>query len=282
MRYNKLYRSFINYCYFGIISLFAFIAIIPFISIIWTLLHLGLQQLTINFFTETVPKQIEVIWAYIGNETIPGGIANGILGTFYMMLIAIIIAVPLGILAGIYIYNHRESKFTLLLKYCVSLINGLPSILVGIIIYLWINQLLHNSHSALAGGLSLAIIMFPIIITQTKKALYQIPSGIIENGFSLGLNDTSVIIKIILPTAKNGIIAGVLSAISKTFGITTPLIITAWGASSINWDLIQPTSSITLLLWEFLNDSYMINFMWGTASLLLLLVFTLDGIAKYI
>lgn len=281
MKSNKTYRLFISNSYFGVICTLSFFALLPFFLIIWSLFQNGTEQLNFAFFTEGFPSQIDIIWAHLETTILSGGILNGILGTLYMLCIALIIAIPLGILTGIYLHDNWNNKFTLVLRYFLAILNGMPSIIIGMVAYLWIARPFH-SFSALAGGISLAIIMYPMMVQYMKEILWKIPLALRESGFALGLNYTSTIFQIILPIAKNGILASIFFTISKAIGITTPLIITALGTSIINWDLLKPTSSISLLIWNFFNNPNLTSFMWTSALFLTILVILFNSIAKYI
>jgi phosphate transport system permease protein len=280
MKQHWKYRVWIDKSATFFIFLFCILAVIPFISLLWVLIKNGFEQLNIDLFTHTSPTVIDAMLAQLSGELIPGGIANGILGGFYMILIAAVIAVPIGICTGLYLYETRN-KFASLVQSASYILQGLPSILIGLIAYIWVVRNFY-SFSALAGGVALSIILLPHIIHATVGTLKMLPNNLKENGLALGGSNVEILLKIILPSASGGLLGRILYAVSQAIGETAPLLITALGASMINWDLLKPTSSISLLIWEFFNNPNMINLMWSAALILFVLVITLNIVSKQI
>jgi phosphate transport system permease protein len=265
--------------YFRVVCLFSVLALTPFCIIVWKLFSEGVKQFQTNLFTQISPTFVDVMLSQIGDETISGGILNGICGSFLILVIAIIPATPIGILTAVYISDNFPRKFATAVHYANSIMLGAPSIVVGTIVYLWIVKP-QNGFSALAGGISLAIIMIPVVVHYTLRVLKTIPAGLKENGFALGMSYIDVMLKIVLPAAGNGLLAGVLLAASRVLGKTAPLIVTALGASTINWDINKPTASISLLIWNFFKNPHTVNLMWSAALFLFAVVMALHGIAK--
>ena len=192
---------------------------------------------------------------------------------------AIIIAIPIGILAGIYLSEKPKQLFASLVRYFTDLIQGTPSIVIGIIAYAWVVKPLH-SYSALAGSVALAIMMLPLVIRSTEETLKMLPVSLKEAGLALGASYKNVVIKVLLPSAFGGLFTGSLLAVSRVMGETAPLMLTALGASAVNWDIFKPTSSIPLLIWEFYNDPNLVDMIWSSSLLLLGFIFVLNFIAK--
>jgi phosphate transport system permease protein len=263
------------------IYLFSFMALIPFLILIWSLLKNGLRNINLNFFIQTFPSSTDAMLANLGGETIPGGILNGICGSLYMILIAIVLAVPLGILAGVYVYENRKKKFAIFIQYINAVLYGMPSLLIGITVYLFVVRSFH-SFSALAGGIALAIILLPMIVRSIRETLKMLPVYLKESGLALGGSYTSVLLKIVLPAAKDGLLLSLLISLSRALGKTTPLIVTALGCSMVNWDINSPTSSLSLLIWDFFNNPDMVNMVWSTSLFLFIVVICLNLIAKRI
>lgn len=198
-----------------------------------------------------------------------------------MVVIAAIIAIPTGILVGIHLSEHPKTKFSNITRFVTDLIQGSPSIVIGIIAYTWVVKPL-GSYSAFAGSVSLAIMMLPLIVRSTEETLKMLPGSLKEAGLALGASYTSVVLKILLPSAFGGLFTGILLAISRVMGETAPLMLTALGSTAINWDILEPTSAVPLLIWEFYNDPNLIDMIWSSSLFLLLLVLTLNLIAKRI
>lgn len=274
-------RIYFNRFSFVIICLLAIIALFPFFHLVIKLLSEGVKNLSLNFFIQNYPSNMDATLSYIAGESIRGGILSGILGSFYMALITIIIAVPLGITAGIFIHDNRNHLLSNALEYSIHILHGVPSIIVGIIIYLWVVKSLH-SFSILAGGISLSFIMLPVLIKNTIRILAAIPSGLRENAFALGYSYPCVMCRVLIPSVKKELTSSVLITLSQTIGEVAPLLYTALGASVVSWNINEPGNSLSLIIWEFFNKPYMIGFMWSTALILFLLIVGLNITAKAI
>lgn len=139
-----------------------------------------------------------------------------------------------------------------------------------------------GSYSALAGSVALAIMMLPLIIRSTEETLKMLPGSLKEAGLALGASYTSVVLKILVPSAFGGLFTGILLAISRVMGETAPLMLTALGSTVVNWDVTHPTSAVPLLIWEFYNDPNLIDMIWSSSLFLLMLILVLNIIAKKI
>ena len=249
--------------------------------IIWELVKKGYKQINLSFFTETAPSTLDAMLAKNSGDIIPGGIANGIAGTLLMVFLSALIAIPVGIMGGIYLSEKPKAWYSSMIRFLTDLLQGTPSIVVGIIAYTWVVKPL-GSYSALAGSMALAIMMLPLIIRSTEETLKLLPGSLKEAGLALGASYTSVILKILLPSAFGGLFTGILLAISRVMGETAPLMLTALGSSMINWDVLKPTSAVPLLIWEFYNDPNLLDMIWSSSLFLLMLILILNIIAKNI
>lgn len=275
------YRHFKDRLFFWTVYIFSALTAIPLILIIWEVVKKGYKQINLNFFTETAPSTLDAMLARNSGELIPGGIANGITGTLLMVVIASLLAIPTGILGGIYLSEKPKTWFSILIRFLTDLVQGSPSIVIGIIAYSWIVKPL-GSYSALAGSIALSIMMLPLIIRSTEETLKMLPGSLKEAGLALGASYTRVILKVLLPSAFGGLFTGILLAISRVMGETAPLMLTALGSSAINWDILKPTSAVPLLIWEFYNDPNLIDMIWSSSLFLLLLILLLNIIAKQV
>jgi len=275
------YRSAKSKVFFYIVCFFSAVTMIPLFLIIWELIKKGYKQFNISLFTEVAPTSMDAMLAKISGEAIPGGILNGITGTLLILIMAIVIAIPVGILAGIYLSENPTKKFSKLIRSLTDLLQGIPSIVVGIIVYVWVVKPMH-SYSALAGSVALAIMMLPMIIRSTEETFRMLPASLKEAGLALGGSYTSVILKVLLPSAFGGLFTGSLLAVSRVMGETAPLMVTALGATIVNWNITDPTSAISLLIWEFYNDPNLAPLVWSSSLLLLLIVLGINIFAKSI
>lgn len=265
--------------FFWIICLFSALTAVPLIAIIWELIRKGYKQINLSFFTEVAPSTLDAMMAKANGEVIPGGIANGIIGTFIMVALAALIAIPTGIMGGIYLAEKPKAAFSHIIRFLTDLLQGIPSIVVGIIAYAWI-VLPFSSYSALAGSVALAIMMLPLIIRSTEETLKMLPVSLKEAGLALGASYTSVILRVLLPSAFGGLFTGILLAVSRVMGETAPLMLTALGSTIVNWDVMKPTSAVPLLIWQFYNDPNLIDMIWSSSLFLLALILVLNIIAK--
>ena len=272
------YRILKDRIFFWTICVLSSMTAIPLIVIIWEVVKKGYRQINLSFFSETAPSTLDAMLAKSTGELIPGGIANGIAGTLLMVIIAAIIAIPVGIMGGIYLAEKPKATFSHIARFLTDLLQGTPSIVIGIIAYAWVVKPL-GSYSALAGSVALAIMMLPLIIRSTEETLKMLPGSLKEAGLALGASYTSVVLKILVPSAFGGLFTGILLAISRVMGETAPLMLTALGSTVVNWDVTHPTSAVPLLIWEFYNDPNLIDMIW---SFLLMLILVLNIIAKKI
>ncbi|MFA8435395.1 MAG: phosphate ABC transporter permease PstA [Marinifilaceae bacterium] len=261
---------------------FAFLSAVPLLSILWQLVKNGYKQINLEFFYEVAPDTMEAMLAVSNNEIIPGGIANGIVGTLLIVSIASFIAIPLGVLAGTYLAEEQKGKLAGAVRFVVDMLQGVPSIVLGVIGYIWIVKPVTNGFSALAGSVALAIMMLPSIVRSTEETLKMIPGTLKEAALSLGVPYYKVILRIILPTGMSGILTGIILGISRIAGETAPLMLTALGSTVINTDPSSPTSAVPLLVWEFYNDPNLVSMIWSASLFLLGLILVLNITAKAI
>lgn len=262
------------------ICLLAGLTVIPLLAILGEVAFRGAGQLSWSFFTEPTPTAFKAMKAIAAGEPIPGGIANGIVGTIIMLGMASVVAIPTGILCGVYLAENSKKKFAVIVSYLTDLLQGTPSVIIGIITYIWVVVPM-KGYSAIAGSVALFIMMLPLIIRSTEETVKILPSSLKEAGLALGGNNARVTLKIMLPSAFGGIFTGVLLAISRVIGETAPLMFTALGCSVIRWDIDKPISAVPLLIWEFFNDPNLQELIWGASLFLLLFVLTLNLSAKF-
>ncbi len=274
-------RIFKDKLFFVIVCALSSLTAIPLIAILWEVLKRGYKQINFSFFTEKAPSTLDAMLAIGSGEVIPGGIANGIIGTLLMVLVAAIIAIPVGIMIGIFLAEKPNSKYADTVRFITDLIQGTPSIVIGIIAYAWVVKPL-GSYSAIAGSVALAIMMLPLIVRSTEESLKMLPTSLKEAGLALGSSYTSVIIRILLPAAFGGLFTGILLSISRVTGETAPLMLTALGSAAISFDLTSPSSAVPLLIWEFYNDPNLLDMVWSCSLFLMILILVLNITAKQI
>ena len=163
----RIFRSRLLYV---TVCVFSGLTAIPLLAILGEVLIKGWKQLGWAFFTEATPNAYKAMMAASAGEPIPGGIANGIIGTFLMLIIAAVVAIPVGIFCGICLSEYRKSWFATFVSYLTDLLQGTPSIIIGIITYIWVVVPM-KGYSALAGSVALFIMMLPLIIRSTEETM---------------------------------------------------------------------------------------------------------------
>lgn len=263
------------------IYLFAALTALPLLAILGEVILRGYDQISWEFLTQPTPTAYKAMKATEAGKSIPGGIANGIIGTMIMLGMAAVFAIPLGILCGTFLAENAKNPFAKVVSYLTDLLQGTPSVIIGIVTYIWVVVPM-KGYSAIAGSVALFIMMLPLIIRSTEETLKILPSSLKESALALGGNKARVMLKVQLPAAFGGIFTGVLLAISRVIGETAPLMFTALGCSFIRWSVDKPISAVPLLIWEFFNDPNLQQLIWGASLFLLLFVLLLNITAKYI
>lgn len=257
----------------GFAILCVLIAIIPLGSILLEVIKNGASAISIQLLT--FPP------GAIGSAT--GGIAPAIQGTLIVVGLASLIAVPIGVLTGIYLSEFAPTNG--LLPSAVRLFNdvltGLPSVVIGIVGYLTIVLAL-GSFSVVAGGFSLSIIMMPIVVRTTEETLKIVPNSLREAGYSLGISKFRVTFSIVLAKAKSGVLTGVVLAIARIAGETAPLIMTILGTSLFFTGFTRPIDALPLRIWRLASQPYESAHSqgWGAALVLIIIVVLLSAILK--
>ena len=270
-----------NQLIYWMVCLFSFLAMIPLFLILWDVVSKGYKNFNLSLLTEITPSSMDALMANMNGDPIPGGILNGITGSVLIVLLAILFSVPLGLFIGIYLSENRDRKYAKVVSFLTDLLQGMPSIVIGIIAYAWVVKPL-GGYSAIAGSVALTIMMLPMIVRSTEETLKMLPRAYKEAGLALGYSYTNVVFRILLPSGFGGIFTGILLAISRVMGETAPLMLTALGASVVNWDILEPTSAIPLLIWDFYNDPNLVDLVWSSSLLLLIVIFVLNWIAKLV
>lgn len=251
--------------------LLTLLCILPLVFILIYIVKAGIAAIDWNFITN-IPKPV--------GET-GGGVANALLGTIIIIVVATIIAVPIGILSGIYLSENKKGKIAAWAGICVDILQGVPSIVIGIVAYFWIVRPM-GGFSALSGSISLAIMMLPIIIRSTEETLKLLPDSLKEAAYALGMPTHKVIMKVIIPCGFSGIISGVMLSVARVAGETAPLLFTAFGNPFIETNLLKPMQSLPLLIFNYATSSYKDwqSLAWGASLVLLVFVLALNLLTK--
>jgi phosphate transport system permease protein len=260
-------QRFFNIC----LGAFAILISIPIFLILGFVIQKGIPVLTWAFFTD-VPKP--------GGE-IGGGVANGIIGSLILVILASLMAFPIGIMAGAFLVEYPQHPLSTLVRICIEVLQGIPSIVLGILAYLWIVSPMGN-FSAFSGGAALSLMLLPLIIRATEDTLLMIPVTLKEASLSLGVPYYRTFLKVILPTGLSGIMNGALLGISRIAGETAPLLFTAFGNPFVSVHLGEPINALPLIIFNYATSPYSDwqSIAWGASLLLIIMTLGLSLLTK--
>jgi len=262
-------RSLINFILSGLVTLLTLSALVPLFSVVYMLLVKGGKRLGTEIFVTLPPAALED----------GGGFGNALIGTLMMVAIAALISVPSGIIAAIFLAEiGPKTKLAHAVRFGAKVLSGFPSILAGVFAYGAV-VLVTGKFSALAGGVALALLMLPTVLLTAEDAIRMVPHRLKEAAIGMGANPTQTIWHVILPTALPGILTGVMLAVARAAGETAPLLLTAlfsnnWPMTKGRVDLMQPTASLAVLIYNFSSMAYenQKELAWAAALVLVLFV----------
>lgn len=228
-------------------------------------------------------------WEFLTNSSKPygvpdNGIANALLGTLMITVTAAVIAIPIALAAGIGLSEFvKQSRFANLMRFCINVMMGIPSILIGLFVYmLWVVP--QKSFSGFAGALALAILMIPVITRTTEDMLRMVSDHLREAALALGCSRWEMIVQVVCKSARNGLVSGILLAVARVAGETAPLLFTALFADTWPRDFFtHPTANIPVLITETTTNSpfeAMHQVGWGAALVITLIVLIINIVAK--
>lgn len=246
--------------------------VVPLLAILFYIMKQGASHINFHFLVN-VPKPV---------GEVGGGIANALMGSLIIVFVAAIIAIPIGVLSGIYLSENRSTRLAYWSGLAVDILQGVPSIVIGIVVYFWIVKPM-RSFSAFSGSVALAIMMLPIAVRSTEETLKLLPDTLKEAGLALGMPYHRVILRIIVPCGMSGIISGVLLSIARIAGETAPLLFTAFGNPYFSTNIAKPMHSLPLLIFNYATSPYddWHNLAWGASLILLIWVLLLNIITKF-
>ena len=251
----------------------ALVVVLPLILILVFLVYQGASALNLDFFIH-LPKPV-------GEPG--GGMANAIVGTLILIGLASCLGLPLGILGGVYLAESRDRRLPWVIRFLADVLNGVPSIVIGIFAYTVVVLPLRR-FSALAGGFALAVIMLPIVLRTTEELVRLVPASLREAALALGIPEWKVILRVVLPTARAGIITGVMVSIARIAGETAPLLFTAFGTRFWHQGLLQPIAALPLQIFAYAIAPYddWHRQAWAGALVLIVMIFSSSLIARIV
>lgn len=262
-----------NDAFKGIVIFLSLLATLPLLFILFYILRQGFVAIDWSFLTQ-LPKPV-------GESG--GGISNAIVGTLIIVGVAAAMAIPVGVLTGIYLNENRDSKWSRYCSLAIDVLQGIPSIVIGIIIYEWVVRTM-GSFSASSGSAALAMMMLPFVAKTTEETLKLVPGHLKEAALALGVPYYKTVLKVIVPASMSGILSGAILGIARVIGETAPLLFTAFGNSYMSTNLSEPMSSLPLIIFNYATSPYedWHQLAWGASLILIIIVLTLNMLTKII
>ena len=238
---RKLVSSlFVAFCALSVLG-----ALVPLGFVLFFVVGQGIRSVTLDFFLQ-LPKPV-------GEPG--GGMANAIAGTLMLSGLAALMAVPIGVVSGIYMSEYAGTRFAALVRFAADTLNGVPSIVIGVFAY-GVAVLPFQQFSLLAGGFALGVMMIPIIARTTEELLLLVPGAMREGALALGATRARAVFSVVLPAALPGIITGVVLALARIAGETAPLLFTSFNNRFFNTDPRQPTAALTVQIYNYAIAPY--------------------------
>jgi phosphate transport system permease protein len=256
------------------------VALIPLALVLWFTVTKGLPSVIHpQFFFNSELPPCEPRCPTVSNA----GVGHAIVGTGIMVGIASLIAIPIGILGGMYLAEYRETRWSNWVRLASDVMVGTPSIAIGLFAYAFLVVPFHH-FSAFSGAVALAVLMLPIVTRTTEGAVALIPNGLRESGLALGLPRWRVSLQLILPAAAPGVITGSLLSVARAAGETAPLLFTAFGAHILEWDPNGPMQALPVTVFKYALLPYksLQDQAWGAALVLIVMVLGINLISRWI
>jgi phosphate transport system permease protein len=271
MKDNTTVRMIKDKAFRVIVVLLACFAMLPLLLILYYITKNGIAVINWEFLTQ-LPRPI---------GEAGGGVFNAVIGTGMLIILSSILSIPFGITTGIYLSERSEGKIANIVRLCVVVLQGTPSIVIGIVAYIWVVAPFQG-FSAISGGVALSIMMLPVIIKSTEETLKLMPYHLKEASLALGVPYYKTILKVILPTGISGILTGILLSVARITGETAPLLFTAFGNQFMNWNLFKPIDSLPYRIFYYAMSPYpeWHTFAWGASFILVVVVLGFNLIAR--
>ncbi len=243
--YPPLSRKLVNIVMLSLTGLCTLLVVSALLTILVYLLWNGAHALNLNFFIK--------LPAPVGQSG--GGVSNAIVGTLKLLALATVSGVPIGLLGGIYLSEFAGGWSAFTVRYTTDLLNGVPSVVMGIFVYTLVVLPMHH-FSTLAGGIALGIMMIPIALRSTEDFLRAVPRSLREGGLALGASKSETIFTIVIPAAIYGILTGIMLDVARVAGETAPLLFTAFGNQFNSPGWLQPTASLPVVIYNYAISPY--------------------------
>ncbi len=233
-------RRLVNHAVTGLAIACTIALLVPLVLIFGYLVAKGVTAVNLDFFTQ-LPKPV---------GEVGGGMANAVVGSFVLVLLASLIGLPVGVLTGVYLAEYGHGRLGWIVRFCADVLNGVPSIVIGIYAYTLV-VLPMKGFSAYAGGIALAVIMLPIVARTTEEMVRLVPGSLREASLALGIPMWRTMLRVVVRTARGGIITGIMLSVARVAGETAPLLFTAFGNQYWHAGLNGPISSLPVQIYTY-------------------------------
>lgn len=250
-------------------------AIVPLVSVVWTVLRRGLAVLNWDFLTHSMRN--------VSPRSPGGGAGHAIVGTLEQVAIAGAFAIPIGILAAIFLVEYGRGPLSKAISFFVDVMTGIPSIVAGLFIFTALVLGLGLERSGFAASLALAILMLPVIIRTTEEMLRIVPNDLREASYALGVPKWRTILRVVLPTSLAGIVTGAMLAVARVAGETAPLLLTTFLTQSYNYNPFSgPQASLPTFIWDQVTSGTRasVDRAWAGALVLITIIMLFYIVAK--
>jgi phosphate transport system permease protein len=270
---TDLRRRLISQVMLGLCIVSVFVVIFPLVLIIGYLVYQGLASMQLSLFTE-LPRPV---------GEAGGGMANSIVGSLYLLGIASLIGITVGVMAGVYLAEFGDNRLGFVVRFAGETLNSTPSIIIGIFAYTMI-VLPMQRFSALAGGFALGIIMIPIVARTTEEMIRLVPTNLREAALALGVSRWRTTFSVVLKTAAPGILTGIMLALARVAGETAPLLFTAFNSRFWSLAADEPISSLPVQIFSYAISPYedWHRLAWSGALVLISLVVIIGLTARFL
>jgi phosphate transport system permease protein len=259
--------------FLGIVIALCAISVLPLFLIFFHIFKEGISAINPGFFTN-LPRPV-------GESG--GGIANAIVGTLLLVVLASLLALPPGIAVGIYLAETGQGKLVSMVRLSMEVLQGIPSIVIGIVAYLWVVRPM-GGFSALSGSVALGMMMLPVVVRTTEETLRLIPHSLKQASLALGAPYYLTVLKVVLPAGLSGIVTGILISIARIAGETAPLLFTAFGNPYMSYSPLKPVSSLPLIIFNYAISPYddWHQLAWGASLILITFVLCMNLLSKLV
>ncbi len=273
MTFRNFRRKAMNNVMLSITGVFAFITVSSLFLILAYLVYNGGKSVDLDFFTQ-LPKS---------TGEIGGGMANAILGSAEIVGFAALIGLPIGFFTGVYLAEWGNATFSFLVRYMADLLNGVPSVVIGIFTWTVIVRPMHTA-SGIAGGIALSMMLIPIMAKNTEQFLREVPRSLREGALALGAPKWQTIATVVVPAARKGIMTGAILGIARIAGESAPLLFTSLNNQFWSNPLTEPTASLPVMIYSHaiapFDDWH--RQAWAAGLVLLVLVLAANIAARWI